>query len=867
MAQLPTGTIIFLFTDIEGSTRLVQDLGPSYGDVLEAHQRLMRAAIAAHDGIELGTEGDSFLVVFAHARQAVAAAVEAQRALAAAEWPTGVGILVRMGMHAGDAQLGGDNYVGLDIHRAARIGAAAHGGQVLLSESTRALVERELPPTVEVRDLGEHRLKDLDWPERLYQLVIPGLRNDFPPVRSLATTGHMPTEPTSFIGRDREIEEVADLLAAHRLVTLTGPGGAGKTRLSIRVARAVAERFADGAWFVSLSTVSRADQVPSAAAGVIGLRAVGGSLGDALGDYLRTRILLLVLDNLEQVPGSSGIVSELLAKAPELRILATSRAPLHASGEQEYPVSSLLAPNRSALSEPEDLSRSDAVRLFIERARLVRPELVIDDRALRDIAEICSRVDGLPLAIELAAARSRLFNPGQILRGLGRRLDTLVGGPADAPDRQRSMRGAIAWSHDLLRDDEKVVFRRLAVFVGTWDLEAANAIVSAIRPSGEADLIHVLVEQSLIRPVDSPDEPRFVMLETIREYALERLRAAREVEAMRRVHAAHFADLAERIGPSVRSAQIGTAFDRLERDIGNLRAVLLWSLESGDVDSGLRLAGAIGEFWHQRSHIDEARRAIVELLEHPAASDSPATAHAIMTAGTLANWQGDYAAAQRYGEQALAMFRERDDQPAIAAELGELAFAMILDDPSQALSMLGECLAIYAKLGDRVGLSRAHLGFAAAQLQLGDLPAARGSIDLTLDLLRELGDGYYTAFALSLLGRIEMAGGDLDAAGRFHQDGIRTAREVHSTMGISVNVWALAAVAVERGDAVRGAHLAAAAARMMDDHKGSMRGPIVGTTDVLAQAKSRLGAADFEQAVADGRRASIDAAITEALAD
>jgi predicted ATPase/class 3 adenylate cyclase len=868
MAQPPTGTITFLFTDIEGSTRLVQELGSRWGNVFETHQRLLRTAFAAHEGIERGTEGDSFLVVFAHAGQAVAAVVDAQRALAAADWPSGVAIRVRMGLHVGDAWRGGDDYIGLDIHRAARIAAAAHGGQVLMSESTRALVERELPPNVSIRDLGEHRLKDLDRPERLYQLVIAELRSDFPPVRSAGAAGHLPTETTSFVGREREISEVADLLAAHRLVTITGPGGAGKTRLAIRVARAVAGRFGDGTWFVPLSTVSRADEMPSATAGVIGVRAAGGSLADALRDHMRTRELLLVLDNLEQISESGQVVSEFLAEAPSLRILATGRAPLRASGEQEYAVSSLGASDSSAHTGPDEIARSDAVRLFIERARLVRPALLINDQGLADIAEICRRVDGLPLAIELAAARSRLFSPGQILQGLGRRLDTLVGGPVGVPDRQKSMRGAIAWSHDLLTVDEQVVFRRLGVLVGGWDLEAADALVSAISPAaGLADRIPSLVEQSLVQAIESPDEPRFGMLETIGEYALERLEEAGEVEPTRRAHAEYFADLAERIAPSFRLPDVQPVMDRLERDIGNFRAALRWSLEGAHAETGLRVAGALREFWLQRSHMDEARRTIVELLEHPPASDSPAAARAIMTAGSLASWQGDYVAALHYGEQALAVFRERDDQPAIVEGLGNLAYALILDDPSGAMSMFEEVFAIFQNLNDRAGLAGVYVGLGATQLRLGDLPAARRSVEVSLKISREIDERYYIAFALSLLGRIEMAEGDLDAAERFHREGIRSAEAARSTVGVSVNVWALASVAVERGNAVRGARLAAAAAQMMDELGGSMRGPVAGTTDVLALARTKLDPASYEQAVTNGRRMTIDAAIGEALVE
>jgi tetratricopeptide (TPR) repeat protein len=430
------------------------------------------------------------------------------------------------------------------------------------------------------------------------------------------------------------------------------------------------------------------------------------------------------------------------------------------------------------------------------------------------------------------------------------------------------MRAAIAWSHDLLTATEQAVFRRLGVFVGEWGVEAAEAVVTTVDPATNAvDEIQGLVEQSLVRSVDSPAEPRFVMLDTIREYALERLEGAGEFEPARRAHATHFAGLAERVGSLLGTPEAGTTVDRLERDIGNLRAALAWSLESGDVDTGLRLAAALGGFWHQRGHMAEARRAIVALLDQSASSNSQAAARAIMTAGSLANWQGDYSAGRRYGERALAMFRESGDRAAIAAELVELGYATILDDPTEATKMLDECVAIYESLGDTTGAAGGRLGLAAAQLGLGELVAARGSVERSLKQFREIRHRYYSAFALSLLGRIEMAAGDLGAAERLYRDGINDAVIARSTIGLSVNLWALGSVAIDRGNAARGARLAGAAARLMEDVGGSMRGPVAGTTDVLARARSELGTADYEQAVSDGRRASIDVVIAEALSD
>ena len=470
MAELPSGTVTFLFSDVEGSTRLLTRLRGRYAAVLGEHQRLLRAAFDAHDGREVHTEGDAFFVAFVRASDAIAAAVSAQRALASGRWPEGVDVRVRMGVHTGEAEVRQDDYVGLDVHRAARICAAGHGGQVLISSSTRELVADELPSDVALRDLGEHRLKDLDRPEHLFQLVVGDLTAEFPRLASLSSgsggANGLPPSPNRTIGRADDVRAIGDRLRVDgvRLLTLTGPGGVGKTRLGLEAARAVQPDFAAGARFVSLAALRRAQDVPAAIVQTLRIVPLSGeSAEQAITRFLSAKRLLLVLDNVEHLLPAARFVSELLAACPALTVLATSREPLALAGEQRYPVAPLALPLDE--SDAESLAWVPAVALFCERAGGHDPDFRLGDANAAAVAEICRRVDGLPLAIELAAARCGLLSPGQIAERLDAALGALGAGPRDAPDRQRTLRATIAWSHELLSDAEKQCFARFAVFV------------------------------------------------------------------------------------------------------------------------------------------------------------------------------------------------------------------------------------------------------------------------------------------------------------------------------------------------------------------------------------------------------------------
>ena len=559
VAELPTGTLTMLFSDIEGSTALVRRLGERYSEALSAQRTLLRAAFRSFGGRELSTEGDSFFVVFESAIAAVGCCVAGQRALARHDWPDGVKVRVRMGLHSGEPTRHEDNYVGLDVHRAARIAAAAHGGQVVVSDATRHLVESRLAADVSLRDLGWHRLKDIEAPERIYQLVVAGLPDRFPSLKSLGAQSRLPVPMTPLVGRERDLEQVLATLTGPgiRLVTLTGTGGVGKTRLSLAAAAALDQGFPQGVFFIPLAAVRDAEVMWKTIADVLDV-AGDGPAADAVTGYLGDRRALLVLDNLEQLDGAAGVVAGLLTAAPGLVVLATSRRPLHLPGEQELPVPPLQVPREASV---EEVSASGAARLFAQQASMSRPGFTLTAANAADVAAICERLDGLPLAIELAAARIRLLAPRALLARLGRSID-LAAPDIGQSSRQQTLRNAIAWSYDLLTPDLAEAFRRAGVFAGGCDLDALAAVAAPEHgPDAQGvgadplDLAAGLLDVSLVTVTDGADgEPRVGMLETIREYALERLERAGDLDDTRRRHAEHYAGVAERTDGQLRGS-------------------------------------------------------------------------------------------------------------------------------------------------------------------------------------------------------------------------------------------------------------------------------------------------------------------------
>jgi predicted ATPase/class 3 adenylate cyclase len=581
MTDLPTGTVTFLFTDIEGSTGLLQTLGDRYPAVLDEHAAIIRRAVAEAGGIEVSTHGDAFFVVFASPAGAVRAAVAAQRGLAANDWSPGPPVRVRMGVHTGEGVLGGDDYAGIDVHRAARIADAAHGGQVLVSNATRGLVQQALPAGASLRSLGAHRLRGIAEPERLHQLVVEGLASDFPPPRAQdARPNNLPAQLTSFVGREEQIAEAEGLLDRARLLTLTGPGGSGKSRLALRVAADLLPRYQDGAWFVDLAPVTDPALIPAAVAKALGVpEAAGRPILDEVKEHLRHRELLLVVDNFEQVAEAGPVIEELLGAAPGLRTMVTSRVVLSLRGEQEYPV--------------PPLPGVEAVRLFCERAVAASPRFALTEENTPVVAEITARLDGLPLAIELAASRTKVLTPTQILARLERRLSILTSGARSLPERQRTLRAAIAWSYDLLDPVERRLFARLSVFAGGWTFESAEAVCDPEALGVDAlDGLTSLVDQSLVRRVESPGRPpRFAMLETIREFGREQLEASGDLAPVLGRHTEHFLDLAVEAEPHLTGADQGDWLDRCDSEHANIRAALRWAIDTGEAGRGLALAG------------------------------------------------------------------------------------------------------------------------------------------------------------------------------------------------------------------------------------------------------------------------------------
>lgn len=580
---LPTGTVTFLFTDIEGSTRLVQALDDRWPAILEEHRAILRSAWERHNGIELLTEGDSFMVVFDSAREAVAAAVAGQRDLESHVWPDDARIRVRMGMHTGEATLGAGSYVGLDVHRAARIAAAGHGGQILLSDSTRALVDRVPSGGVTFRDLGSHRLKDLLAPERIHQVEHPDLDAQFPPLKTLTTRpNNLPTQTSAFVGRDDELELIRQAFSGGgRLVTLTGPGGIGKTRLALQAAAALSLGFADGVYFVDLAPIRDAGLAFEAVIRATGEARTDDPALEQLERSMRSKRVLLLLDNLEQVIDFADGVVAMIQRCPSVHILATSREALHVRGERLIPIPPLGLPDSTA--RRADPLGSDAVRLFLERARESEPTFAPDAEQVRAIAEICSRLDGLPLAIELAAARLRLFSPAELAARLRGHVDALGRGARDLPERQRTIHDTIAWSYELLQPDEQAIFRLLSVFPSCrpGDVEAVAQAVG-VGNRDVLDSLESLVDKSLVRAGGS--DRRLAMLVVVREFATQRLREDPLVAAIEQAHAERFATFASQFRDRVHGADRESALDLVEAELDNVLASWRYWIDAGELE-------------------------------------------------------------------------------------------------------------------------------------------------------------------------------------------------------------------------------------------------------------------------------------------
>jgi predicted ATPase/class 3 adenylate cyclase len=911
--DLPRGVVTLLFTDIEGSTRLLQRLGDQYGDALMMHRRLLRTAFEERGGREVNTEGDGNFFAFPGARDAVEAAIEGQQRLAAHAWPDGISVRVRMGLHTGEPGLVAGEYVGMDVHMAARICAAAHGGQILVSRTTRDLLAAELVGSVGFRELGQHRLKDLPYPEWLFQLVAPGLQDRFPPVRSLERPTNLPLAATPMVGRGQQLTEVCALLGSDdvRLLTLTGPPGTGKTRLALQAAATVPAKFRDGVFFVPLGSISDPGLVVQAVAQSLGVTEAGrGGLVEALEEYLRERQLLLVLDNFEQLLDAGPLVAELLARAPGMKALVTSRAVLRLVAEHDYPVPPLQLPDLTDRLDVQSVGSSEAVALFVQRARAAKHDFELTERNVAAVAAICARLEGLPLAIELAAARVRLLPPEALLARLQSRLVLAAGGARDMPRRQQAMRHAIAWSYDLLSVEERALFRWSCVFVGGFELEAAEAICGL--PGGEdesiLDGLASLVDKSLLRQEQDVGQPRFTMLATIREYGLERLAEDDEADALHRRHAQYFLQRAEQAEPGLRGPAQVQLLEGLDAEYGNLRAALDWAVGNGDAKLGLGMCGALWRFWQFRGLYREGREQVARVLALPGATvRSAGRAHAEACAGRLAFYQTDFEAAGALVESALSIQRELDDKPGIAFSLLNLGMlARARGDHALARRLLEEGVAMAREGGDRwvLALCLSYLGGTAHAAGVDD--EARGFCEEALLLLRELGDLRLIAVTLVTLGLIARAQADLSRARSLLEETVSISRRlgdkamlptslIHLALvtneqdkqvtsrplyeeslmivhgigdraGMAASLEGLAGVFVQEDDLQRAARLYGAAASLRDA-TGAARSleEEAAYQQQLASVRDGLAEDGFAAAFAAGRELLPEEAVTEAL--
>ena len=823
MAEFPTGTITLLFSDVEGSTALLGRLGDRYGEALSTERALLRACFAEFGGHEMGTEGDSFFVVFQSAGAAVSCCVAAQRALSAPAWPDGVTVRVRMGLHSGEPTRHEDGYIGLDVHRAARIAAAAHGGQVVLSDATRLLAASRLPAGASVRDLGFHRLKDIEAPERIYQLVASGLQERFPPLKSLGASTSMPVPMTPLVGRDGDLEQLRAVFGRPelRLVTLTGLGGVGKTRMALAAAASLAEIFPHGVFFVALAAVRDAEVMWKTLAGSLDVSGEGPA-ADAVTGYLSERRALLVLDNLEQLEGAADVVSTLLTAAPGLVILATSRRPLHLQGEHEMPVLPLEVPGEGGV---EEVAACGAARLFVQQADMARPGFALAASNAADIAAICRRLDGLPLAIELAASRVKLLGPHALLARLGNSL-SLAAADTTRPSRQQTLRATIAWSYDLLAPELAGVFRRTGVFAGGCDLDALTAVGAAESDEGAGtdslQLAVGLLDVSLIVVTEGADgEPRVGMLETVREYALERLEQAGELDETRRRHAGYYAAFAERASEQLDGPEQLAALDRLEAEHDNLRAALGWSLETGAADPGgggeravigLRLVQALTSFWYQHGHAAEGRGWLQRAMSLASAASGEPLARVAHGLGMMLTQQSELEAALPLFERSLAIWRELGNRDQQAKELNSLGIthgdAGHLDT---ARSMLEESIAISREIGSGLRLASALTNLGILETNASNLGRATQVLEEALAQDQKQGDLLGVAMDRHALTRVSLRAGRAQEALDLLSATFDFAASAGNTEILATTLELSACVAAELGEALRAARLAGAA--------------------------------------------------------
>jgi predicted ATPase/class 3 adenylate cyclase len=886
--KLPTGpAVTFLFTDIEGSTRLERAVGSTdWAGLVARHDALLRTAIEGNGGVVVKTEGDAFFAAFERPDAAAAGAIAAQRAVAGAEWPAGATPRIRMGLHLGEGRLRhgraeGDpeDYVGIDVNYAARIAAAGNGGQIVLSQALFEALEHAgvapgdgngaAPPAahaandgVSIQDVGLRAVKDFDEPQRLHLLVVAGVADDDRPLRTLEPPSNLPAQVTELVGRAAEIERLREVLAGNRIVTLTGPGGSGKTRLALGVAHAVRDRFPHGSWFVDLAAVRDVDLLESAIAATLGLReSADRAMGDALRAHLRDRTVLLLLDNLEQLlPDAAEIVAALARGAPELRLLITSRELLRIGGE------------RGQLVPPLDVEAG--VELFEARALALRPDLALTDDAVTAIRAICERLNGLPLAIELAAARVRLLSPALILERLSSSLD-LSSGSRDLPERQRTLRGAIDWSHELLSEPERRLFRRISVFAGGWTAELALQIAD---PDGALgidvlDGLESLADKSLVRitPAGSvpggSDEARFDLHPLLREYGLERLQGSGERADTERRHAAAIASMAEAVGGRIFGTGGNAAIARIDLEQHNIRAAIDWAMANDDPETGLRLMGASWRWFQQRGRLREGRALLARLLARPW-TDVRLRITALAADGGLAYWSDDFERANLVYSERLALADGTGDPVLIADAHYDLGFmSMIASDPLAHRDHEQLALDLYTAAGREDGALRARQALVLGVFLTGDFERARQLESQNEAAFRSIASLDHVADSMTLQSAIDFQIGEAAASWIRMVEGLQHFASTNNSSGLARGLGMAAIVQLTYGDADFGARIAGVTYQLMRD-QGVMLAPVkvLHLRDPRDLAIERLGEERANQVIDESSTIPISQMVDEIFA-
>ena len=867
----PSTVTTFLFTDIEGSTALWEQEPARMRPALARHDAIARAAVERHRGRVVKMTGDGMHAAFADPLDAVNATLDLQQALDDPAATDGLPLRVRCGMHAGIVERRDNDYFGSPVNRAARIMGTAHGGQVLLSQAVADLVTYRLPGDVHLRDLGSVRLRDLASPERIYQVVHPLLRQDFPALRSLeATPNNLPQQVTAFVGREREILEVRNLLATTRLLTLCGMGGVGKTRLSLQVAADVVNGYPDGVWFVELASLTDERLVPQAVATVLGVKEdAGRPVIEALVRFVKDRTLLLILDNCEHlVRACAELVLQLLQSGPHLTILTSSREGLHVGGETTYPVPGLALPDPDRKVPLGALLKYEALSLFVERAVAAQPQFRLTERNAAAVTDICRRLDGIPLALELAAARLRALSVENIAARLEDRFRLLGGGARTALPRQQTLRALIDWSYDLLTEKERILFRRLAVFAGGFTLEAAELVCAGgdIEDAELLDLLTQLADKSLVA-VES-ETGRYRLLETVRQYAQERLVESGEEATMRAQHLAFYVDFAEKARPELLGPQQGAWLARLDLDRENLLSAHAWCRrEEHAGEMGLRLVAAMKQYFHRRGLLGLARRVTTEALAHAGAQIRDANrSRALFSVGQIWMLMGQYGKALTCLEESLAIGREIGDRQRVAAALQPLGLVLTgQGDLAGARKCFDEAIVLAREIGNKREFAIALNNRAQLHRLQGELDAAQPLYKQVFALLRELGDHENVAIALLNLAMIDISLGPADPARGMLLDALAIAAATASKSVSQSVVEVAAGLAAARGEWERAARAFGAA-----EAHAAQTGFRRDSTDeaflvpLMEKVRAMLPSGQYAAAEGAGRALSLEEALAEA---